>query len=77
MFCFVMPSQATLHGPKVSGRGAQSGLVPARFGLKQREADGDWLDAQDEIDGCASLTHDARPVVAEQLPAQDWIVAAA
>ena len=46
-----MPSQTFLHGPKVSGRGAQSGLVAARFGLKQREADGDWLDAQDEIDG--------------------------
>ncbi len=46
-----MASQATLHGFKVSGRGAESGAVPSRFGLAQREADGDWLDAQDEIDG--------------------------
>ena len=39
-------SQAPLHG-----RGAQSAKVPQRFGLKAREADGDWLDAQEEIDG--------------------------
>ncbi|MGH6787045.1 MAG: PA0069 family radical SAM protein [Novosphingobium sp.] len=35
----------------VHGRGAQSAAVPQRFGLKAREADGDWLDARDEIDG--------------------------
>ena len=35
----------------VHGRGAQSGAVPVRFGLAVREADGDWLDAQGEIDG--------------------------
>ena len=35
----------------VHGRGAQSGAVPTRFGLAQREADGDWLDAAGEIDG--------------------------
>ena len=35
----------------VSGRGAQSGSVPTRFGLATREADGDWLDARDDIDG--------------------------
>ena len=35
----------------VHGRGAQSGAVPTRFGLAVREADGDWLDAQGEIDG--------------------------
>ncbi len=33
------------------GRGAQSALVPQRFGLNARAADGDWLDAQVEIDG--------------------------
>ena len=33
------------------GRGAQSAAVPQRFGLKAREADGDWLDAQETIDG--------------------------
>jgi DNA repair photolyase len=39
------------HRPKVSGRGAQSGAVPTRFGLATREADGDWLDAREELDG--------------------------
>ena len=35
----------------INGRGAQSGAVPTRFGLATREADGDWLDAQGDIDG--------------------------
>ena len=35
----------------VQGRGAQSSAVPQRFGLAVREADGDWLDAQEAIDG--------------------------
>ncbi len=35
----------------VHGRGAQSGAVPQRFGLAAREADGDWLDAREGIDG--------------------------
>lgn len=33
------------------GRGAQSAAVPQRFGLAAREADGDWLDAREGIDG--------------------------
>ena len=37
--------------PVLHGRGAQSGAVPTRFGLATREADGDWRDAQEEIDG--------------------------
>ena len=37
--------------PKVHGRGAQSDAVPQRFGLASREADGDWLDAREDIDG--------------------------
>ena len=37
---------APLHG-----RGAQSAAVPQRFGLAAREVDGDWLDAQGDIDG--------------------------
>ncbi len=41
-----MPSPYPIHG-----RGAQSGAAPQRFGLAAREADGDWLDARDEIDG--------------------------
>ncbi len=28
----------------VKGRGAQSGAVPTRFGLAEREVDGDWRD---------------------------------
>ena len=41
-----MPSSSPIHG-----RGAQSAQVPQRFGLAAREADGDWLDARDGIDG--------------------------
>lgn len=37
--------------PKVHGRGAQSAAVPQRFGLPSREADGDWLDAREDLDG--------------------------
>ncbi|MEQ1495344.1 MAG: PA0069 family radical SAM protein [Novosphingobium sp.] len=37
--------------PPLHGRGAQSAAVPQRFGLAAREADGDWLDARDGIDG--------------------------
>ncbi len=33
------------------GRGAQSGPVPQRFGLATREADGDWLDERETLDG--------------------------
>lgn len=33
------------------GRGAQSARVPQRFGLAAREADGDWLDSHEDIDG--------------------------
>ena len=35
----------------VHGRGAQSGAVPTRFGLAGREADGDWLDMREGLDG--------------------------
>jgi DNA repair photolyase len=35
----------------VKGRGAQSVDVPSRFGLAAREADGDWLDVHDLVDG--------------------------
>ncbi len=37
--------------PPIHGRGAQSGAVPQRFGLAAREADGDWLDERDGVDG--------------------------
>lgn len=37
--------------PSLRGRGAPSARVPQRFGLNAREADGDWLDARDQLDG--------------------------
>jgi DNA repair photolyase len=37
--------------PAVHGRGAQSGAVPTRFGLATREADGDWRDFVETLDG--------------------------
>ena len=33
------------------GRGAQSAAVPTRFGLATREADGDWRDHMEALDG--------------------------
>ena len=41
------------HPPPIHGRGAQSAAVPQRFGLAAREADLDWLDERDSIDGPA------------------------
>lgn len=35
----------------IHGRGAQSGAAPRRFGLNARQADGDWLDQAEAIDG--------------------------
>jgi DNA repair photolyase len=37
--------------PAVHGRGAQSAAAPQRFGLAQREADGDWRDWIETLDG--------------------------
>jgi DNA repair photolyase len=34
-----------------AGRGAPENRVPTRFGLSVREADGEWLDAREEVDG--------------------------
>ncbi len=39
------------NDPAVHGRGAQSGSVPQRFGLAEREADGDWRDWMEKLDG--------------------------
>lgn len=36
---------------RINGRGAQSANVPTRFGLATREADGDWKDAAEAVDG--------------------------
>lgn len=37
--------------PPLSGRGAPDNRTPERFGLAVREADGDWLDARETVDG--------------------------
>ena len=37
--------------PAVHGRGAQGTLVPTRFGLAERELDGDWRDYVETLDG--------------------------
>jgi DNA repair photolyase len=37
--------------PLVRGRGAQSARAPGRFGLAEREADGDWRDWMEQLDG--------------------------
>ena len=47
------------------GRGAQSALVPDRFGLAAREADGDWRDAAELVDGAAPA---AATTVTEEFP---------
>ncbi len=38
------------HSP-IKGRGAQSGQIPTRFGLAEREVDGDWRDHVEALDG--------------------------
>ncbi|MBD3734523.1 MAG: radical SAM protein, partial [Sphingopyxis sp.] len=37
--------------PPISGRGAPTNLRPTRTGSLAREADGDWLDAAEDVDG--------------------------
>ena len=40
--------------PPIAGRGAPTNLRPTRTGSLERAADGDWLDAAEEIDGAAA-----------------------
>ncbi|GLK42587.1 MULTISPECIES: PA0069 family radical SAM protein [Novosphingobium] len=47
----------------IKGRGAISGAASARFNLPAREADGDWLDAAETVDGPAR--HPATTVTEE------------
>lgn len=54
-----MPVHPQIH----KGRGAVSGQASRRFNLPQREADGDWLDAMEDIDGPAR--HPATTVTEE------------
>ncbi|AKM10449.1 PA0069 family radical SAM protein [Croceicoccus naphthovorans] len=49
----------------ISGRGAPSNAVPQRFGLALREADGDWLDNAETVDGAAPKL---RTTVTEEHP---------
>jgi len=37
--------------PEITGRGAQGAKVPTRFGLAEREIDGDWRDHMEALDG--------------------------
>ncbi|WP_295524844.1 PA0069 family radical SAM protein [Novosphingobium sp. Chol11] len=50
---------------KIRGRGAQSVIGPARFGLAAREDDRDWLDASTIIDGAPAPL---RTTVVEEFP---------
>ena len=45
--------ESTKFPPPIPGRGAPTNLRPTRTGSLDREADGDWLDAADAIDGAA------------------------
>ncbi|QZP06942.1 PA0069 family radical SAM protein [Caenibius sp. WL] len=49
----------------VHGRGAQSGVTPARFNLPGRTADGDWLDDRENVDGAVEKL---RTTVTEEHP---------
>ncbi len=51
--------------PVVTGRGAQSRAVPQRFGLANREMEGDWLDAVQSLDG---IPEKLRTTVTEEHP---------
>jgi DNA repair photolyase len=51
--------------PAIHGRGAQSSAVPQRFGLAEREADGDWRDYMERLDG---LPVKLRTTVTEEHP---------
>ena len=47
------------------GRGAPANVVPTRFNLNAREADGDWLDTRELLDGPVSRL---RTTVTEEYP---------
>jgi len=50
---FMFYTARMVRPPAPRGRGAQSAAVPTRFGLATREADGDWLDEREAVDGPA------------------------
>jgi DNA repair photolyase len=49
----------------VAGRGAPANSSPSRFNLKSQEADGDWLDEREDIDGSVARL---RTVVTAERP---------
>jgi DNA repair photolyase len=65
MFQWIMRAIRPFPTPAVHGRGAQSDAAPGRFGLAQRQADGDWLDAREEVDGAPGKL---RTTVTEEHP---------
>ena len=48
---FYLCSHTDMSRLPIPGRGAQSAQTPQRFGLASREADQDWLDEREKIDG--------------------------
>lgn len=50
MFCHIGYGKAMVRPLPPSGRGATHNDVPARFGLAERQADGDWLDDTAVVD---------------------------
>ncbi|MDE1466560.1 PA0069 family radical SAM protein [Aurantiacibacter sp. D1-12] len=55
-----------MHKPSpIKGRGAQSAAVPQRFGLADRERDGDWRDTISVVDGAPAKL---RTTVTEENP---------
>ena len=60
-----MADSPTIPGPKIKGRGAQSGAAPQRFNLAARETDGDWRDAAEALDG---MPPPLRTTVTEEHP---------
>jgi DNA repair photolyase len=49
--------------PPIQGRGSPNNITPTRFNLKERVADGDWLDERDGLDGplprlCTTVTEE-------------------
>ena len=55
------------------GRGAPENRTPDRFNLPQRVADGDWLDAREEVDG--NLPPLRTTVTVEHPGTKEWIAA--
>ncbi len=51
LLCYLISMPARSSAAHTKGRGAPANTTPQRFNLQAREADGDWLDAREELDG--------------------------